>query len=62
MSARPPGHTMRLNETAAPGASARRERGQLKRGNRMKDLEGKVAIVTGGATLIGAGVVRALRG
>ena len=28
----------------------------------MKDLEGKVAIVTGGATLIGAGVVRALRG
>ena len=32
------------------------------KGNRMKDLEGKVAIVTGGATLIGAGVVRALRG
>ena len=45
---RAPGHTMRLNETAAPGASARRERGQLQ--NRMKDLEGKVAIVTGGAT------------
>ncbi len=28
----------------------------------MKDLQGKTAIVTGGATLIGAGVVRALRG
>lgn len=28
----------------------------------MKDLEGKVAIVTGGATLIGAGVVKTLRG
>jgi NAD(P)-dependent dehydrogenase (short-subunit alcohol dehydrogenase family) len=28
----------------------------------MKGLEHKVAIVTGGATLIGAGVVRALRG
>ncbi|WCM94516.1 SDR family oxidoreductase [Acidovorax sp. NCPPB 2350] len=28
----------------------------------MKDLQGKVAIVTGGATLIGAAVVRALRG
>ena len=27
----------------------------------MKDLEGKVAVVTGGATLIGAGVVRRLR-
>ncbi|MDO4683001.1 MAG: SDR family oxidoreductase [Lautropia sp.] len=27
----------------------------------MKDLEGKVAIVTGGATLIGAGVVKTLR-
>lgn len=28
----------------------------------MKDLQGKCIIVTGGATLIGAGVVRALRG
>ncbi|GAB2466638.1 SDR family oxidoreductase [Comamonas humi] len=28
----------------------------------MKDLQGKCVIVTGGATLIGAGVVRALRG
>ncbi|WP_026434197.1 SDR family oxidoreductase [Paracidovorax oryzae] len=28
----------------------------------MKDLQGKVAIVTGGATIIGAAVVRALRG